>query len=217
MRGSDGENAHRDHQGPGRRAAPPPHRAGGAAARVSASSSGCPMPAVLGQVLPDGPAARAGLAAGRPHRRHRRAADERLPRHGRTTSAPRPGAHLTHRLPPRHGAAQHALEVASEEVARQARRAHRGGVSARGKQFPTACCCTPTWVPWTALGRASTEAWNMTVLQARFFWRMVIGQRVAEEPERPAVDRGVRGRVGPRGRGLVPESSGAICPCHSGS
>jgi regulator of sigma E protease len=28
----------------------------------------------------------------------------------------------------------------------------------------------------TALGRAGGEAWNMTVLQARLFWRMVLGR-----------------------------------------
>ena len=43
-----------------------------------------------------------------------------------------------------------------------------------------------------AFGRASGEAWNMTLLQARLFARMVAGKRVAEEPERPAVHRRVR-------------------------
>ena len=40
--------------------------------------------------------------------------------------------------------------------------------------------------------RPPTEAWDMTLLQARLVWRMMHGPRVAEESQRPAVDRRVR-------------------------
>ena len=81
------------------------------------------------------------------------------------------------RLPPRHGCCtQHAAGGGERRVARPARRAHRRWSRAPAEKFPTACCCIATWVPSPPSGHASTEAWNMTVLQARLFWRMVIGK-----------------------------------------
>ena len=133
-----------------------------------------PMPAVIGHVLPNGAAARAGLAPG-----DRILAIDGVPMsdwHAMVAYiGPRPGAHLT--IDYRRGTALRStqLEVGSEES--QGQRVGRIGVeSAPAEKIPDSMLLHRDLGPVDSLGHASTEAWNMTVLQARLFWRMVIGK-----------------------------------------
>jgi len=133
-----------------------------------------PMPAVIGHVLPNGAAARAGLAPG-----DRIVAIDGVPMsdwHAMVAYiGPRPGAHLT--IDYRRGTALRStqLEVGSEES--QGQRVGRIGVeSAPAEKIPDSMLLHRDLGPVDSLGHASTEAWNMTVLQARLFWRMVIGK-----------------------------------------
>jgi regulator of sigma E protease len=133
-----------------------------------------PMPAVIGHVLPNGAAARAGLGPG-----DRIVAIDGVPMsdwHAMVAYiSPRPGAHLT--IDYRRGTAQRStqLEVGSEESHGQ--RVGRIGVeSAPAEKIPDSMLLHRDLGPVDSLGHASTEAWNMTVLQARLFWRMVIGK-----------------------------------------
>ena len=133
-----------------------------------------PMPAVLGHVLPNGAAARAGLAPG-----DRIVAIDGVPMsdwHAMVAYiSPRPGAHLM--IDYRRGTALRStqLEVGSDESHGQ--RVGRIGVeSAPAEKIPDSMLLHRDLGPVASLGHASTEAWNMTLLQARLFWRMVIGK-----------------------------------------
>jgi len=44
-----------------------------------------------------------------------------------------------------------------------------------GVQYPEEMLVRTDLSVFTALGRATAEAWNLTVLQARLFWRMILG------------------------------------------
>src|SRR5207244_13539075 len=66
------------------------------------------------------------------------------------------------------------VNVASEEVA--GKRIGRIRVMQPPVTFPDNMLSRTRLTPAAALGRASVEAWNMTTLQARLFWRMLLGQ-----------------------------------------
>ncbi|HKZ72877.1 MAG TPA: RIP metalloprotease RseP [Steroidobacteraceae bacterium] len=133
-----------------------------------------PVPAVLGEVLPDGPAARAGLARG----------DRIVEIDGiRVTDfrdivariAASPGETLVIRF--ERGGVERSLRVAvgAEDVG--GKRVGRIRVMPpAGVEFPAEMLTRTELSPLAALQRASVEAWNMTVLQARLFWRMLMGQ-----------------------------------------
>ena len=133
-----------------------------------------PVPPVLGPVTPDGPAARAGLAAG-----DRVVAIDGVPmndfRQIVEYISARPGERIN--IDYRRGDSTHSAQVAvaSEEVG--GRRIGRIRV-----QQPPGVTYPPNMLLHTDLGagaalvRAGGEAWSMTVLQARLFWRMVLGR-----------------------------------------
>ena len=133
-----------------------------------------PIPAVLGQVMPDGPAARAGLKAG-----DQIVAIEGAPVSDFREIVARISAHpgetlaITYR---RGGVEQTArVAVAAEEAG--AKRIGRIRVmQPQGITYPASMLSHTDLTPTAALGRAGGEAWSMTVLQARLFWRMLLGQ-----------------------------------------
>ncbi|HZC85407.1 MAG TPA: RIP metalloprotease RseP [Steroidobacteraceae bacterium] len=131
------------------------------------------VPPVLGPVTPDGPAARAGLAAG-----DRIVAIDGVPmndfRQIVEYISARPGERVN--IDYRRGGVTHsaAVTVASEEVG--GRRIGRIRVQQpQGITYPANMLLHTDLGPGAALARAGGEAWNMTMLQARLFWRMVLG------------------------------------------
>jgi regulator of sigma E protease len=135
-----------------------------------------PVPAVLGQVVAGGPAARAGLAAG----------DEILS----VDDAPvanfhdivaRISAHPGERVTieyRRGGVVSRAqVLVASDEVGgKRVGRIHVMQPPPAAHTYPDSMLLHTDLTAGAALARAGSEAWNMTVLQARLFWRMVLGR-----------------------------------------
>ena len=131
------------------------------------------VPPVLGPVTPDGPAARAGLAAG-----DRIVAIDGVPmndfRQIVEYISARPGERIN--IDYRRGGVTHSatVAVASEEVG--GRRIGRIRVQQpQGITYPANMLLHTDLGPGAALARAGGEAWNMTMLQARLFWRMVLG------------------------------------------
>jgi len=133
-----------------------------------------PVPPVLGPVTPDGPAARAGLAAGDRIVAINSVAVNDFRQIVDYISA-RPGERVN--IEYRRGGATHSVQVtvASEEAA-----GHR--IGRIRVQQPAGVTYPPDMLLHTELGvsgalaRAGGEAWNMTMLQARLFWRMVLGR-----------------------------------------
>jgi regulator of sigma E protease len=133
-----------------------------------------PLPAVLGQVMPDGPAARAGLRAGDVVE-----AIDGAPVHDFreivALISAHPGERVT--IDYRRGGALHRvqLEVQSEQVGgKRLGRIHV--MQPRGSGYPESMLRHTDLGPGLALVRAGGEAWTMTVLQARLFWRMLLGR-----------------------------------------
>jgi regulator of sigma E protease len=133
-----------------------------------------PMPARIGQVVVEGPAARAGLQSG----------DEILalndtPIGGFEDLARRIETHAgdTVLLKLRRGTGELTLRVAVEATEVEARRVGRIGItSSRDVSLPPSMVRRTTPGPMQALGLGARESWNMTVLQAKVFWRMLRGQ-----------------------------------------
>jgi regulator of sigma E protease len=135
-----------------------------------------PIPAVLAHVVPDGPAARAGLQAG----------DHILSVNGHPVKdfedviaqiTPHPGGTIT--LTFERNGQTHTVQV--EVASAQIDGKYVGRIEAEG-ELPTDAPYPPSMMrhlsvsPVTAVGRAAAEAWGMTALQGRLFWRMMLGQ-----------------------------------------
>ena len=128
-----------------------------------------PRDGVVGQVAPGGAAERAGLRPG-----DRITAIDRAP--VKTFEdivhrvRARPGERVT--ITYSRGGVEHSvpLTVAGEEVG--GKRIGRIGIGA----LPASMMQHTDLGPGTALTHAVDEAWSMTVLQARLFWRMLIGR-----------------------------------------
>jgi regulator of sigma E protease len=135
-----------------------------------------PVPAVLGQVVADGPAARAGLAGG----------DEIVSVDGAPVAnfhdliarvSTHPGERVI--IEYRRGGETRRAEVvvASDEVAgRRVGRIHVMQPPPPTRTYPESMLLHTDLSAGAALNRAGAEAWNMTTLQARLFWRMVLGR-----------------------------------------
>ncbi len=134
-----------------------------------------PVPAVIGKVEAGGPAARAGLATG----------DRVLAIDGApvanfhdiiATVNAHPGERLTLDYSRAGASATTSVEVASDEV--HGRRIGRIHIepAALPKTYPESLRTHVALSAGGALARAVDEAWGMTVLQGRLFWRMVLGR-----------------------------------------
>jgi regulator of sigma E protease len=133
-----------------------------------------PLPAVLGQVEAGGPAARAGLRTG----------DEILSINGEAISGflalrQRIEAHggddvvLTYRRKGVEGSLR--VAVAREDAnGRSVGRIHVG--PAGGLRYPASMLQHLSPGPLQSLKLGAIDAWDMTALQARMFWRMLLGQ-----------------------------------------
>ena len=133
-----------------------------------------PIPAQLGQVLAGGPAARAGLQQG----------DRVLSVDGHAVKnwddlvaliAPHPGGTIS--ITFERGGATHTVQVEVASV--EAGGKYVGRIEAAGPSdipYPPSMVRHLSLSPVAAVGRASAEAWDMTALQGKLFWRMMLGQ-----------------------------------------
>jgi regulator of sigma E protease len=134
-----------------------------------------PVPAVIGKVTAGGPAARAGLAAG----------DRVLAIDGTPVANfhdiialvnGHPGERITLDYSRAGAAATASLQVASDEA--HGRRIGRIYIEPvpLPKTYPEALRTHVTLSVGGALLHAASEAWGMTAMQGRFFWRMLLGR-----------------------------------------
>ncbi len=136
--------------------------------------AGPTLPPVLGRVLPGGPAARAGLAAG----------DRIVAVDGRPMKdfeavvraiSPNPGKTLA--ITYSRGGVERTVQVSVASVTAQG--AQIGRIEA---EAPATLHYPPNLVrhdrlgPLAALGAASGRIWTLTVLQGRLLWRMMLGR-----------------------------------------
>jgi regulator of sigma E protease len=132
-----------------------------------------PLPAVLGEVLADGPAARAGLRQG----------DEVLALNSTPVAdfydlARRVDEHKgdSVQLLVRRGTEEISLRVPVMVVEEGGRKIGRINVRPPRQPSPPASMVQHTRVgPVQAFSMGASEAWRMTALQARVFWRMIQG------------------------------------------
>jgi regulator of sigma E protease len=133
-----------------------------------------PIPAQLGQVLPDGPAARAGLQRG----------DRVLSVDGHAVKdwsdlvgqiTPHPGGTIS--LTFARNGATHTVQVEVASVESDGRYVGRIEAAAPADiPYPPSMVRHLSLSPAAAVSRAAGEAWDMTALQGRLFWRMMLGQ-----------------------------------------
>ncbi len=133
-----------------------------------------PVPPVLGQVLPGGPAARAGLQAG----------DRIVSVEGHAVKdwqdlvaqiTPHPGGTISLSFVRRGTTHTVQVEVGTAKVGGK----YIGRIEAEGPTevaYPASLVSHRSVSPVTALRDATAQAWNMTALQGTLFWRMLLGQ-----------------------------------------
>jgi regulator of sigma E protease len=130
-----------------------------------------PVPPVLGRVERGGPAARAGLAAG----------DRIVAIDGVRMQDFREVADYVHARPNQHISVEYlrggstrtvTLPVMDEEVAGK----RIGLIHVGPPKIADDTLVHTELTPLAALSRGATEAWNLTLFQARLFWRMVMGK-----------------------------------------
>jgi regulator of sigma E protease len=131
-----------------------------------------PIPPVLGRVERDGPAARAGLSVG-----DRIVAIDGVRMNDFREIADyinaRPNQQISIEYLRAGGSHTATLQVASEQVSgKRIGRIHVGPQ----RILDTSQVVHTAFTPAAALGRGATEAWNLTVFQARLFGRMVMGK-----------------------------------------
>jgi regulator of sigma E protease len=132
------------------------------------------LPAVIGAVLPDGAAAAAGMQVG----------DKVLAVNGTPVSdfedlrrriETHAGDSVIVNL--QRGDAPLALRIAVTAENVEGRKVGRIGIgSSRTASYPPSMLRHSQVGPWSALVMGTVEAWEMTALQARVFWRMLRGQ-----------------------------------------
>lgn len=134
-----------------------------------------PIPAVIGALIPDGPAAAAGLARG----------DRVVDINGRAitdfrdivdvTSTARPGGHLRVRY--ERGKLAHTVDITLKATKNaEGKPIAFIGVRPAPPKVPEEMIVRTPLTAFSAFTAASAEAWDMTVLQARLVWRMMMGQ-----------------------------------------
>ena len=134
-----------------------------------------PIPAVIGSLIADGPAAKAGLQKG----------DEIVEIEGRAitdfrdliaaTAAAKPGEALAIRF--KRGTGEQGVRIIVGSRAGEGNKPVGFiGVKPAAPKIPDDMVVRTTLTPLTALAAASNEAWDMTLLQGRLVWRMMVGQ-----------------------------------------
>jgi regulator of sigma E protease len=133
-----------------------------------------PIVPVIGDLVKSGPAATAGLRIG----------DRITDINGKTiadfrdlaaiTAASHPGDELTVRY--QRGDAEHSVRITVGTLkSADGKKVGYIGVKPAPPKIPEEMVLRTQFTPVTALTAASAEAWNMTMLQARLVWRMLVG------------------------------------------